>query len=251
MRAAGISASVIERYPNIDEATLAPIAEAIHGDRAQRWALEQRGFWVHGVSTLGEYLKATVPLPWRDGSTPSVAPPPSPPPRRPRSADRVYEALRCPKTLLRFAAAEGPATTARCATAACSTNASSTGSTTSSQPLVPSHSAAAGSYDRAGRLRGADARSHDGRAFNQAPRRGRGAASLRVRESARSKLARALPVDLAAVLACLPRAGNALGPLSTHPPPGVRLRGIVAFPRPRGPLRDPILCAALRSPRAG
>ena len=54
LRAIGISDSVIERYPDIDDATLAPLAEAIHGDRAQRWAVEQRAFWVVGgpVNTL-------------------------------------------------------------------------------------------------------------------------------------------------------------------------------------------------------
>jgi alpha-beta hydrolase superfamily lysophospholipase len=110
LRAAGISASVIERYPTIDDAPLAPVAEAIHSDRAQRWALEQRGFWVHGVSTLGEYLKATVPfsLEGRLGAiacptavTAAEADPLA------RSADQVYEGLRCPKTLLRFTTAEG------------------------------------------------------------------------------------------------------------------------------------------------
>jgi alpha-beta hydrolase superfamily lysophospholipase len=110
LRAAGISASVIERYPNIDDATLAPVAEAIHSDRAQRWAVEQRGFWVHGVSTLGEYLKATVPFSLEGrldaircptALTAAEADPLA------RSADQVYEGLRCPKTLLRFTTAEG------------------------------------------------------------------------------------------------------------------------------------------------
>jgi alpha-beta hydrolase superfamily lysophospholipase len=110
LRAAGISGSVIERYPNIDDATLAPVAEAIHGDRAQRWAVEQRGFWVHGVSTLGEYLKATVPFTLEGRldaiSCPTALTAAEADPLA-RSADQVYEALRCPRTLLRFAEAEG------------------------------------------------------------------------------------------------------------------------------------------------
>jgi pimeloyl-ACP methyl ester carboxylesterase len=110
LRAAGISAEVIERYPNIDDATLAPIAEAIHGDRAQRWAVEQRGFWVHGVSTLGEYLKATDPFTLEGRldaiSCPTALTAAGTDPLA-RSADQVHEALSCPKTLLRFAAAEG------------------------------------------------------------------------------------------------------------------------------------------------
>jgi alpha-beta hydrolase superfamily lysophospholipase len=110
LRAAGISPSVIERYPNIDDATLAPIVEAIHGDRAQRWAIEQRGFWVHGVSTLGEYLKATVPFSLEGRldaiSCPTALTAAEADPLA-RSAEQVYEGLTCPKTLLRFTAAEG------------------------------------------------------------------------------------------------------------------------------------------------
>jgi len=110
LRAAGISDSVIERYPDIDDATLAPLAEAIHGDRAQRWAIERRGFWVHGVSTLGEYLKATVPFTLEGRldaiSCPTALTAAEEDPLA-RSVDQVYEALRCPKTLLRFTAAEG------------------------------------------------------------------------------------------------------------------------------------------------
>jgi pimeloyl-ACP methyl ester carboxylesterase len=52
----------MERYPDIAEDVLAPVAEAIHADRALRWAVEQRGLWVHGVSSLAEYLRATVPF---------------------------------------------------------------------------------------------------------------------------------------------------------------------------------------------
>jgi alpha-beta hydrolase superfamily lysophospholipase len=110
LRAAGISASVIERYPNIDDATLAPIAEAIHSDRAQRWAVEQRGFWVHGVSMLGEYLKATVPFSLEERldaiSCPTALTAAEADPLA-RSVDQVYDGLRCPKTLLRFTTAEG------------------------------------------------------------------------------------------------------------------------------------------------
>ena len=110
LRAIGISDSVIERYPDIDDATLAPLTEAIHGDRAQRWAIEQRAFWVHGVSTLGEYLKATVPF-TLEGRLDAIGCPTALTAAEAdplaRSADQVYEGLRCPKTLLRFTAAEG------------------------------------------------------------------------------------------------------------------------------------------------
>ena len=44
LRAAGVSEDLIARYPDIPEDVLEPIAEAIHASRAQRWAIEQRGF---------------------------------------------------------------------------------------------------------------------------------------------------------------------------------------------------------------
>jgi hypothetical protein len=96
--------------PSIDDATLAPVAEAIHGDRAQRWAIEQRGFWVHGVSTLGEYLKATVPFTLEGRldaiSCPTALTAAEDDPLA-RSDDQVYEAAEVPETLLRFTTAEG------------------------------------------------------------------------------------------------------------------------------------------------
>jgi alpha-beta hydrolase superfamily lysophospholipase len=113
LRAAGISDSVIERWPDFDDATLAPVAEAIHVDRAQRWAIEQRGFWVHGVSTFGEYLKATVPF-TLEGRLEAITCPTllcaAEDDPLSRSADQVYEGLNCPKTLLRFTTAEGAGT---------------------------------------------------------------------------------------------------------------------------------------------
>ena len=45
LRAAGIDESVVARFPDIDEATLAPLAESFHENRAMRWTVEQRGFW--------------------------------------------------------------------------------------------------------------------------------------------------------------------------------------------------------------
>ena len=110
LRAAGISESVIERYPDIEDSALEPLAEAIHNNRAQRWAIEQRGFWVHGVATLGEYIRATAPF-TMDGRLESIGCPTllTQAENDPlaRSAGQVHEALTCPKTLLRFTAAEG------------------------------------------------------------------------------------------------------------------------------------------------
>jgi pimeloyl-ACP methyl ester carboxylesterase len=110
LRAAGVPEDVIERYPNIPDATLAPMVEAIHADRAQRWAVEKRGFWVHGVDTLAEYLRATVPFDLQGRLTgigcPTALTAAEDDPLA-RSAEQVYDALPGVKVLLRFGTAEG------------------------------------------------------------------------------------------------------------------------------------------------
>ena len=110
LRAAGVPEDVIERYPDIPDATLAPMAEAIHADRAQRWAVEQRAFWVHGVDTLAEYLRATAPFDLQGrlagiGCPTAVTAAEDDP--LSRSAQQVYDALPGAKALLRFGTAEG------------------------------------------------------------------------------------------------------------------------------------------------
>jgi pimeloyl-ACP methyl ester carboxylesterase len=110
LRGAGIPESVIERFPDIDDATLAPVAETFHNDRAGRWTVEQRGFWVHGVDTFGELIQATEPFTLQ-GRVDSIHCPvflaAAEEDPLSRSADQVYEQLTCPKTLLRFTTAEG------------------------------------------------------------------------------------------------------------------------------------------------
>ena len=110
LRAAGVPEDVIERYPDIPDATLAPMAEAIHADRAQRWAVEQRGFWVHGVDTLAGYLRATDPFDLQGrlagiGCPTAVTAAEDDP--LSRSAQQVYDALPGAKALLHFGTAEG------------------------------------------------------------------------------------------------------------------------------------------------
>ena len=110
LRSAGVPEDVIERYPDIPDATLEPMAEAIHADRAQRWAVEQRGFWVHGVDTLAGYLRATAPFDLQGrlagiGCQTAVTAAEDDP--LSRSAQQIYDALPGAKALLRFGTAEG------------------------------------------------------------------------------------------------------------------------------------------------
>jgi pimeloyl-ACP methyl ester carboxylesterase len=110
LRAAGIPEDVISRYPDIPDTTLEPMAMAIHANRAQRWAVEQRGYWVHGVDTLSQYLHATVPFDLtgliEKISCPTAITAAEDDPLA-ASAEHIYDALPGTKALLRFGAAEG------------------------------------------------------------------------------------------------------------------------------------------------
>jgi pimeloyl-ACP methyl ester carboxylesterase len=110
LRAAGVPEAMIERYPDIPDDVLAPIAARIHADRSFRWAVEQRGFWVHGIDTLAEYLRATVPFDL-EGRLSSISCPTAVTAAEndplAGGAEHVYDALQGTKTLLRFMAADG------------------------------------------------------------------------------------------------------------------------------------------------
>ena len=94
----------------LDQAILDRADAAIRKDRELSWKVVQRGFWVHGVDNLRDYL-ASAELFTMEGraalircptlitqaeNDPLVA-----------GAGAFLDALRCPKTLLRFTAEEG------------------------------------------------------------------------------------------------------------------------------------------------
>ena len=60
LRAAGVGEDVIAMYPDLPADVLSFLTQVIDGDRSMRWTMKQRGFWVHGVSDLAGYLKATA-----------------------------------------------------------------------------------------------------------------------------------------------------------------------------------------------
>ncbi len=79
-------------------------------DRRLRWTIVQRGFWVLGVDSFSRFVAAaeTYTLEGRLGGVacPTLLTAAENDPLA-RSAEAVCEALGCPKTLLRFTAAEG------------------------------------------------------------------------------------------------------------------------------------------------
>jgi predicted alpha/beta-fold hydrolase len=94
----------------MDQSVIDKMEHVIAGDRKLRWSFMQRGYWVHGVDNLRDYLRA-VEMFTMDGRAESI--------RCPTlmtlaeldplsaSAQSFFDVLRCPKTLLRFTAAEG------------------------------------------------------------------------------------------------------------------------------------------------
>jgi pimeloyl-ACP methyl ester carboxylesterase len=101
-----------DRLPRVDPAELdeylAPLADV----PMLRWKLVQRGLWVHGLGSLGEYVvdsdryrlsdvvgQISCPTLVAVGEGDPVG----------AHAERLYQALQCPKALVRFSAAEGAA----------------------------------------------------------------------------------------------------------------------------------------------
>ncbi len=100
----------LEDLPHIDPSLLEPIMEYIMSDASLRWSVVQRAFWVHGIDSLADYLriakdyelssvvdKIRCPTLVTQAENDPVS----------RFAGRLYDALTCPKELLRFTEAEG------------------------------------------------------------------------------------------------------------------------------------------------
>jgi alpha-beta hydrolase superfamily lysophospholipase len=94
----------------LDPALVERLWQIVTADRRLRWAVIQRGFWVNGAANLGDYLakveefslegraeliRCPTLLTMAEDDTLSTG------------APALFEALRCPKQLIRFTAAEG------------------------------------------------------------------------------------------------------------------------------------------------
>ncbi|MCW5893122.1 MAG: alpha/beta fold hydrolase [bacterium] len=96
---AGVAQEVLDRFMAM-----------VEGDRRLRWTIVQRGFWVHGLTSLRDYLAAVETF-TLDGRTERIRCPTlltvGEDDRLGASAPALYAALRGPRELLRFTAAEG------------------------------------------------------------------------------------------------------------------------------------------------
>ena len=60
MRATGVPDAEIERLLDLDQVAVDRMTADVQSSRMQRWTLERRGFWVHGVHTLPDYIRAAA-----------------------------------------------------------------------------------------------------------------------------------------------------------------------------------------------
>jgi alpha-beta hydrolase superfamily lysophospholipase len=97
----------------IDQAILDKIEHFITSDRAMRWKFVNRGYWVHGVDNLRDYLRAAQQFSMK-GREHLIRCPMlmtlAESDRLSQYTSAFFDALRCPKTLIRFADAEGAGT---------------------------------------------------------------------------------------------------------------------------------------------
>ncbi|MGV1792289.1 alpha/beta hydrolase family protein [Rhizobium sp. A37_96] len=110
MRMFGVSAESAADLGLLDQPLLDKIDAAIRGNRQLYWKIVQRGFWVHGVDNLraffasaelftmkghAEFIRCPTLMTQAENDILSA------------SAGAFFDALTCPKTLMRFTAAEG------------------------------------------------------------------------------------------------------------------------------------------------
>ena len=96
----------------LDQAIIDKADAFIRGNRQLNWKVVQRGFWVHGVSDLRAYLASAELFTMRGRANLIKCPTlitQAEGDGLGASAEAFFDALECPKTLLRFGAAEGAA----------------------------------------------------------------------------------------------------------------------------------------------
>lgn len=106
----GLPAEAVADLGALDQPILDKVEAIIRGNRQLNWKVVQRGFWVHGVDTLRAFL-ASAELFTMKGRAERIACPTlitqAENDTLAAGAGAFFDALTCPKTLLRFTAAEG------------------------------------------------------------------------------------------------------------------------------------------------
>lgn len=106
----GASREAVSDLGELDPALLERLDAIIRADPDLRWKVVQRGFWVHGVDNLRDYLRCAEEFTMRDHAgqirCPTLLTMPENDPVA-SATPAFFQALRCRKTLLCFSASEG------------------------------------------------------------------------------------------------------------------------------------------------
>ena len=106
----GLPPAAVRNLGALDQAIIDRADAAIRKDRELNWKVVQRGFWVHGVDNLRDYL-ASAELFTVEGRAALIQCPTlitqAENDALAAGAGAFFDALHCPKTLLRFTADEG------------------------------------------------------------------------------------------------------------------------------------------------
>lgn len=106
----GASPEAVADLGKLDQSIIDKVDAFIRGNRQLNWKIIQRGFWVHGVNDMRAFLASSELFTMR-GRANLI--------RRPTlivqsendplaaDADAFFDALECPKTMMRFTASEG------------------------------------------------------------------------------------------------------------------------------------------------
>ncbi|GAA4815230.1 alpha/beta hydrolase family protein [Tomitella cavernea] len=97
-------------FDSLDDATLTRLATAIESDREMRWQIVQRGYWTTGAADLRGFLRILAGFTLKDRvgdiRCPTLLTAAENDPLA-AGTSVFFDALSCPKTLLRFTTAEG------------------------------------------------------------------------------------------------------------------------------------------------
>jgi pimeloyl-ACP methyl ester carboxylesterase len=106
----GAPPEAVRNLGEIDQTLLEALERAMVADRKLRWSVMRRGFWVNGAADLRGYFRAVEAFTMEGRAElircPTLLTWPEHDPLA-AHAQVFFDALRCPRTLMRFTAAEG------------------------------------------------------------------------------------------------------------------------------------------------
>lgn len=106
----GASRDEVAHLAELPETLMQRLEELVASDRKLQWSVAKRGYWVNGASTLREYF-ASVERFTMDGRIEAIHCPTlftmAENDTLSAGAQHFFDALRCPRTLMRFSATEG------------------------------------------------------------------------------------------------------------------------------------------------